>query len=137
MAYWLFKEEPSHYSFEQLLKDGKTVWDGVENNLALKHLRKVRKGDRSLFYHTGGETAAVGIMRIISDPYPDPTKNNPKLVAVDVKPERKLPRSITLAEIKSNPKFSGFDLVRLPRLSVMPLSEEIWKEILALANQKK
>ena len=135
MAYWLFKEEPSYYSFERLLKDGKTIWDGVENNLALKHLRKVRKGDKAFFYHTGGETAIVGIISVVSDPYPDPAKNNPKLVVVDIKPERKLPRPVALSEMKSNQKFARFDLVRLPRLSIMPVPDEIWNEILSLGNE--
>src|SRR3990172_3301154 len=102
MAYWLFKEEPGHYPFQQLQKDGGTVWDGVRNNLALKHLRNIRRGDTVLYYHTGNETAIVGIMNIESDPYLDPKQKDPKLVVVNVTPIRALPKAVTLAQLKSD-----------------------------------
>jgi len=127
---WLFKEEPSHYSFDELLKDGRAVWDGVENNLALKYLRMVKKGDEVFFYHTGDEKSVVGVMRAASDAYPDPHAATGKLVAVDVAPVAKLRRPVTLAEMKSDPKFAGFDLVRISRLSVMPVPERVWADIM-------
>lgn len=131
---WLFKEEPSHYSFDDLVRDGKTVWDGVENNLALKHLREVRRGDEVIFYATGDEKSAVGLMKAASHARPDPSSNEKRLVVVDVKPERKLRRAVSLSEVKSDPVFAGFDLVRNPRLSVMPVSDGFWKEILRLSE---
>ena len=131
MAYWLLKTEPSNYAYVDLERDGETVWDGVSNNLALKHLRQMRKGDHALIYHTGGEKAVVGIADVVSDPYPDPEQDNPRLAVVDVKPKRKLSRSISLAEIKSDPELGNFELVRLPRLSVMPVAESVWKHLLA------
>ena len=127
---WLFKEEPTHYPFDQLVKDGKTTWDGVENNLALKHLRNVRKGDSILYYHTGEERRVVGIMSAVSDPYPDPARDDGRFVVVDVSPVRKLPRPVTLAEIKADERFSGFDLIRIGRLSVMPVPERFWAAIM-------
>ncbi len=129
VSYWLFKEEPKHYSFDNLISDGKTVWSGVKNNLALKHMRTMKKGDPAFFYHTGKETAVVGIMKIVSDPYPDTEANDSKLVVVDVMPVEKLNRPVTLAEIKSNSKFKNFELVRISRLSVMPVPKTLWDEI--------
>ena len=126
---WLFKTEPSSYSFQRLQQDKKTVWDGVKNNLALKHLSGVKKGDWILIYHTGDEKSAVGVAQALSAAYPDPGKEDPKLVVVDVKPIEPLSRPVTLAEMKANPKLAKFDLLRLPRLSVMPVSEEQWRVI--------
>ena len=126
---WLFKSEPSGYSFQRLQQDKKTVWDGVKNNLALKHLCGVKKGDWILIYHTGDEKSAVGVAQALSAAYPDPGKEDPKLVVVDVKPIEPLSRPVTLAEMKANPKLAKFDLLRLPRLSVMPVSEEQWRVI--------
>ena len=126
---WLFKTEPSAYSFQQLQKDQRTVWDGVKNNLALKNLQGIKKGDPILLYHTGNEKAVVGIARAASAPYPDPTKKNPKLLVIKIAAEKALPRPVTLAEIKANAKLKNFDLVRLARLSIMPVSEEQWKII--------
>lgn len=134
-SYWLFKEEPTHYSFDQLLKDGRTVWDGVENNLALKHLRNVRVGDKAFFYHTGNEKRIVGIMSVITDPYPDPKRNDKRFVVVDVKPEKLLARPVTLEQIKANPLFTGFELIRIPRLSVMPVPNRLWEEILKMSEK--
>jgi predicted RNA-binding protein with PUA-like domain len=127
---WLFKEEPTHYPFDRLVKDGETTWDGVENNLALKHLRNVRKGDPILFYHTGEERRVVGIMSAVSDPYPDPARDDGRFVVVDVRPVRKLPRPVALAEMKADERFSGFDLIRIGRLSVMPVPERFWAAIM-------
>jgi predicted RNA-binding protein with PUA-like domain len=133
-SYWLFKEDPSHYSFDKLLAEGRTTWDGVRNNLALKHLRNVKKGDLDFFYRSGNEAAIVGIMRIVSDPFSDPTKRSKKLVVVDVEQLQRLPRPVTLAELKANRKFAKFDLIRLPRLSVMPVPEKLWTAILRIAG---
>jgi len=134
-SYWLFKEEPEHYSFDNLVLDGRTVWSGVRNNLALKHMRAMRKGDLAFFYHTGKETAVVGIIKIVSDPYPDPEEKDPKLVVVDVAPVEKLKRPVTLTEIKSNSKFKNFELVRIPRLSVMPVLKPLWDEVIKISKK--
>lgn len=132
MAYWLFKQEPSTYSYSQLEKDGKTVWDGVANNLALKHLRSVKKGDRALFYHTGDEKQAVGVMEITSDPYPDPKDKS--LTVVDVRPAGRLAKPVTLDAIKKDPVFSGWELVRISRLSVMPVPDKLWNRIMKMSS---
>lgn len=131
---WLFKEEPSSYSFQQFTKDGGTSWSGVRNPLAQKHLRSVKKGDHVFFYHTGSEKAVVGVARATSDPYQDPKDTSGKLVVVDLAPVRALKRPVTLAEIKASKAFAGFALTRLPRLSVMPVSEAEWKEIERLSK---
>ncbi len=134
MAYWLFKEEPEHYSFADLERDGQTVWSGVANNLALKHLRKVRKGDQVFMYHTGKEKAVVGVMEAASDPFPDPEEDDPKLVVVEVKPVRRLSKAVPLAEIKADPNFEDWELVRIPRLSIMPVTPAGWKQILQMGS---
>lgn len=134
-AKWLLKSDPETYSFADLVRDGRTVWDGVSNNLALKHLRSTRRGDLALVYHTGEERAVVGTAEIASDPYPDPKQKNARLVVVDLKARGKLPRPVTLDEIRQHLALKNFDLVRLPRLSVMPVSESQWKSILALAQE--
>jgi predicted RNA-binding protein with PUA-like domain len=135
MAYWLFKEEPEHYSFDDLLRDKQAVWSGVENPVALKHLRSVQKGDHIFYYHTGKQKAIVGVMEAVKDSYPDPKRDDDRFVVVDVKPVRRLDRSVSLAEIKSNPKFADFALVRISRLSVMPVKDEYWAEIERLSKQ--
>jgi predicted RNA-binding protein with PUA-like domain len=133
---WLFKEEPTSYSYDALAKDGKTIWSGVKNPLAQKHLRGVRKGDRIFYYHTGNEKAVVGIARAVTDAYPDPADKSGKASVVDIAPEKKLARAVTLAEIKGSRAFAAFPLTRLPRLSVMPVSEKEWAEIEKLAARK-
>lgn len=132
--YWLFKEEPTHYSFDALVADGSTVWSGVRNPLAQKHLRAVKKGDRIFYYHTGGEKAIVGIAKATRDAYVDPADKSGKSAVVDVAPVKKLARAVTLAEIKADKRFAEFPLTRLPRLSVMPVSEEEWRIIEGMAN---
>lgn len=132
---WLFKTEPSAYSFQQLEKDKRAVWDGVKNNLALKHLSGIKKGDEILIYHTGDEKAAVGIARALSGAYPDRQKKDPKLLVVEIEPAKRLPRPVSLTEMKANAKLVKFDLLRLPRLSVMPVSEEQWKIIERMATK--
>jgi predicted RNA-binding protein with PUA-like domain len=126
---WLFKEEPAHYSFDALVKDKKTVWSGVKNPLAQKHLRAVKKGDRIFYYHTGDEKAVVGVAKALGDAYADPKNKAGKASVVDVAPVRKLRRPVTLAEIKADPSFATFPLVRISRLSVMPVTDEEWARI--------
>jgi predicted RNA-binding protein with PUA-like domain len=131
---WLFKTEPTAYSWSDLERDGRTTWDGVKNALALKHLGAVREGDEVLVYHTGDEKAAVGVARVARGTYPDPRQKDARLVVVDLRPVRALARPVTLAEMRAERKLAGFDLLRLPRLSVMPVSAAQWTAILALAK---
>jgi predicted RNA-binding protein with PUA-like domain len=126
---WLFKEEPTHYSYDDLVRDGKTSWTGVRNPLAQKHLRSVQKGDRIFFYHTGDQKSVVGVARALGAAYPDPADKAGKLVAVDVGPVKKLPKPVTLASIKADKSFATFPLVRMARLSVMPVSDDEWERI--------
>jgi predicted RNA-binding protein with PUA-like domain len=133
---WLVKEEPTHYSFQDLQRDGKTAWEGVKNPLARKHLREMKKGDRILYYHTGKEKAVVGIARAASDPYPAPQSGDPGGVAVDIQALKLLPSPVELGAIKGRPSFKDFPLVRISRLSVMPVSEAEWAEIEAMARAK-
>jgi len=126
---WLFKEEPTHYSFDELVTDKRTVWSGVKNPLAQKHLRTVKKGDRIFYYHTGNEKAVVGIARALGDAYSDPGDRSGKQAVVDVAPVKKLARPVTLAEIKGDRAFKDFALVRISRLSVMPVSDDEWARI--------
>lgn len=135
MALWLFKQEPGCYSFADLRRDGSTTWDGVTNALAQKHLRAVKKGDRVLFYHTGDEKAVVGVMEVTAGPTPDPADETGKRVLVTVKPVRGLKNPVPLAAIKADPVFAGWELVRMARLSVMPVSEELWKRIEEMARE--
>jgi predicted RNA-binding protein with PUA-like domain len=126
---WLFKEEPTNYSFDALVKDKKTVWSGVKNPVAQKHLHAVKKGDRIFYYHTGSEKQIVGVAKALADAYPDPADKTGKAAVVDVGPVKKLARPVTLAEIKADPFFADFALVRISRLSVMPVSDAQWKRI--------
>lgn len=132
---WLLKTEPSSYSWAQLEKDRRTVWDGVKNALALKHLAAMEKGDEVLVYHTGDEKAAIGIARVLRGGYPDPRANDARMVVVDLEAVRALPRAVTLSEMRGDAKLAGFDLLRLPRLSVVPVSAAHWTEILRLAKE--
>ncbi len=129
---WLLKSEPSEYAWDELVAAGQTVWDGVTNALALQNLRTFAKGDPLLFYHTGRVKAVVGLARVTASPRPDPQSANPKLVVVDIEPTRALARPVSLAEIKSDRAFSGFELLRLPRLSVVPVSDAHWKRVVEL-----
>lgn len=135
-ARWLLKTEPSTYAWDDLVKQKRAVWDGVSNALALKNIRSMGKGDAVLVYHTGDEKAVVGVARVVSDPYPDPKAKDPKLAVVDLEPDRPLSRPVTLAEMKTTRALAGFDLLRLPRLSVVPVSDAHWKVILAAAGEK-
>lgn len=133
MANWLFKTEPGDYSYADLEHDGGTCWDGIKNNWALKNLRQVRTGDQALIYHTGKDKAVVGVAKAVSDPYPDPQRDDPRLVVVDVEPVRALSRPVTLAEVKADHEFAEFGLVRFSRLAVMPVSPQLWKRLLEMA----
>jgi predicted RNA-binding protein with PUA-like domain len=134
MNYWLVKQEPSVYNYNKLEKEKKTVWDGVHNNLALKHIRSMKKGDKALFYHTGDEKQAVGIIEITSNPYPNSKEDDKRFVVVDVKPISRLKRPVTLDEIKKDSFFKNWELLRISRLSVMPVPKEIWDTIIKKSN---
>jgi predicted RNA-binding protein with PUA-like domain len=132
---WLFKEEPTHYSFTDLEREGTTRWDGVTNAMARQNLRKVKRGDRILFYHTGNEKAVVGEMRAISNPGPDPEDEDPSAVVVQVQAVRRWPTSVSLQKIKQESNLKSWDLVRLPRLSVLPVSPQQWHRLEELSRQ--
>ena len=131
-ALWLFKEEPDHYSFADLQRDGTTLWEGVKNPLARQNLRKVQGGDLAFYYHTGKEKAIVGVMVIVTDAEADP--QDAKGVVVQVRPVKLLPRPVSLAEIKADSLLKDWDLVRLPRLSVMPVTGKQWQRIEQLSE---
>jgi len=130
--HWLFKTEPVDYSYDDLEREGRTVWSGVHNALALKNLRQLRIGDQILIYHTGSEKAIVGLAEAVSDPYPDPDANDEKLLVVAIRPLRRFSQRATLQQIKNCAELADFDLVRLPRLSVMPVTDRQWEVILDL-----
>ena len=136
MAKWLVKEEPEHYSYDALVRDGKTVWAGVRNPLAQKHLRSIRKGDRIFYYHTGKEKAVVAVAKAASDAYDDPQDADGRLAVIDVVPERKLARPVTLKEIKADPALTEMELIKLSRLSVGVVRPEEWEHIVALSKRK-
>lgn len=131
---WLVKEEPENYNFDQFVKDGHTVWSGVKNPVAQRNLRAMKKGDRVFFYHTGKQKAVVGTAQVTVEAYPDPKDKSGSLVVVELAPDKKLPRPVTLAEIKASGKFIDWALVRVPRLSVMPVTEEQWAAVEAMAR---
>ena len=136
MAYWLLKTEPDCYAWDQLVRDKRTAWDGVTNAAALKNIRAMKKGDLALIYHTGDQRAAVGMAQIVSNPYPNPSEEDDRLVVVDLKPQRKLPQPVSLAEIRADKAFAGWDLLRIGRLSVVPVPPKLWKHLLKLAGTK-
>jgi predicted RNA-binding protein with PUA-like domain len=131
-SYWLLKTEPTTYSFERLVQEGQAVWDGVRNNLALKYMREMKVGDQLLIYHSGADKAVIGQAKVVRAAYADPGADDPKLVVVDLVPTSRLPKSVPLAAVKAEPSLSDLPLVRMPRLSVMPVPAEAWKKILAM-----
>ena len=133
-GYWILKTEPSTYSYADLAKSPRAVWDGVANALALKHLRQMQPGDRTLIYHTGDEKAVVGIAEVVSEPYPDPKAKDLKLAVVDLKAVKPLPRPVPLAQIKADQAFADLALVRMGRLSVMPASAAQWRRLVQLGG---
>jgi len=135
-SYWLVKSEPSAYAWSQLVRDGRTIWDGVRNALARQHLAAMRAGDLVLYYHSNVGKEVVGIARVSGEAHPDPTADDPKWLAVDLEPVRALAAPVGLAAIKSDPRFEGFALIRQSRLSVMPVSRPHFERILELGRTK-
>ena len=131
---WLFKEEPTHYSYDDFASDGRTIWSGVKNPVAQKHLHAVKKGDRIFYYHTGDEKAVVGIAKALGNAYTDPKDPSGRFAVVDVAPVKKLKRPVTLKEIKADAAFREFPLVRISRLSVMPVTDAEWARIEKLSQ---
>ena len=137
MAYWLMKSEPEAYSWDDLVRDGGTEWDGVRNNAATLNLRAMKTGDRAFLYHSVSDKAVVGIMEIVRGAKPDAkAKEGERWVSVAVKPVEKLARPVTLAEVKAEPRLKDMELIRQSRLSVAPVREEEWKLILEMARTK-
>ena len=136
MAYWLVKSEPNTYGWEQLEKDGKTVWDGVRNYAARNNLKAMKKGDEVLFYHSNEGLEIVGIAKVIKEHYKDPTSNEEAWVAVDLKPHKKLKNPVPLTEMKKDKRLANMDLIRLGRLSVQAVKESEWKVIMEMAGEK-
>jgi predicted RNA-binding protein with PUA-like domain len=136
MAYWLVKSEPSAYSWEDLVKEKQTVWSGVRNYAARLHLRNMKKGDEVLFYHSNEGTDIVGIAKVAKECYQDPTTDDDRWVAVDLKPHKKLKKPVSLATIKKDKRLSEMALVRIGRLSVQPVTDKEWKTIMELAEEK-
>ena len=135
--YWLVKQEPSGprgYNFSTLQKEKTTVWDGVHNNLALKHMRNMKKNDLVMYYHTGDERQIVGIMTITSKPYPNPEEDNERFVVVDVKYKKRLKNPVSLEVMKKEKSFKNWELLRISRLSVMPVPADIWNTIIRISS---
>src|SRR5947199_8964170 len=137
MALWLLKTEPDSYSWDDLARDKRTVWDGITNALALKHIRTMNKGDQALIYHTGDERAAVGVAEVVSAPHPDPKEDDQKLAVVDIKAQKKLKRAVSLDEFKADRAFAGWDLLRIGRLSVVPVPPKMWDRVIELSEENE
>ena len=136
MPYWLIKSEPSVYSWDQFVKDKQTFWSGVRNYAARINLRAMKKGDKVLYYHSNEGMEIIGIAKIIKEAYQDPTTEDERWVAVDVKPQKKLKKAVTLAQVKADDRLGNMALVRLGRLSVQPVTESEWKVVMELAGEK-
>jgi predicted RNA-binding protein with PUA-like domain len=134
--YWILKTDADTYPFDQFARERRAVWDGVTNALALKHIRSMARGDHAFIYHSGDEKALVGLARIVSDPYPDPNGDDPKLAVVDVEAGERLARPVPLAAIKADPAFAELGLVRMSRLSVIPVPPAQWKRLLGMAGAR-
>ncbi|MGB6296657.1 MAG: EVE domain-containing protein [Rivularia sp. (in: cyanobacteria)] len=133
---WLLKTEPNEYSYTDLEKENTAVWDGVKNALALKNMRSMRTGEEVFIYHTGKERRIVGVAQVASTAYPDPKLDDVKRLVIDIRAVRKLPEPITLAQIKQDAKFAGFELIRLPRLSIVPVLPQHWQRLLEMAGNQ-
>ena len=131
---WLVKSEPSTYSWDQLVRDGKTTWDGVRNYAARNHLRSMKKGDEVFFYHSNEGLEIVGIAKVVKEAYQDPTTDDEAWVSVDLKPVKKLKKPVSIAQVKSDKKLKDMALLRISRLSVQPVTEEEWDAIIALSK---
>jgi predicted RNA-binding protein with PUA-like domain len=136
MSYWLVKSEPSTYSYDQLEKEGHTVWNGVRNYAARLHLRGMKKGDEVLYYHSMEDLEIVGIAKVSKEAYQDPTTEDDKWVAVDLKPHKKLKKPVSLDQVKKDKRLKEMALVRISRLSVQPVTEKEWKAIMEMAGEK-
>ncbi len=134
MNHWILKTDSEVYPFDKLEQERRAVWDGVSNPVALRHIRSMAPGDSLFIYHSGATKEIVGLARVISEPYPDPKRNDPKLVVVDIEADRRLSHPVSLATIKADPFFADLALVRQPRLSVIPVSEQQWDRLLQLAS---
>ncbi len=134
MAHWLVKSEPNAYSFDDLVRDGGTVWDGVRNNAARLHLKAMKPGDEALFYHSQEGKSVVGIARVAKTAFPDKSDPTGRFVAVELKPVRPLKKEVTLADMKAEPRLKGMEMMRQSRLSVSPVSDAEWKLILQMAG---
>lgn len=135
MAHWLVKSEPNTYSFDDLVRDGRTVWDGVRNNAAALHLKAMRVGDQVLFYHSQVGLEVVGIAKVAREAFPDPGDPTGRFVAVELTPVRPLPRPVTLAEMKAEPALADLAMIRQSRLSVSPVSDAEWAAIMGMAGE--
>ena len=136
MNYWLIKSEPFKYSWDQLVNEKKTYWDGVRNYLARNYLKAMKKGDKIFFYHSNEGLEIVGIVKVIKEFYQDPTTPEPAWVVVDIAPVRKLKKPITLTQIKAEKDLQEMSLIKSMRLSVQPVREEEWNKILEMAGEK-
>jgi len=136
MAYWLLKSEPFKYSWDQLVKDKKTHWDGVRNYLARNHLKTMKKGDKLFFYHSNEGLEIVGIAKVVKEYYQDPTTPEPAWVVVDIAPVKKLKKAVTLTQVKAEKDLQEMSLIKSMRLSVQPVREEEWNKILKMADEK-
>lgn len=134
MNRWILKTDSDVYPFDQLERERRTVWDGVSNAVALKHIRSMAPGDELLIYHSGTMKELVGLARVTSAPYADPKGRDAKLTVVDIEVDRRLPKTVSLASIKADPTFADLALVRMPRLSVIPVPEGQWGKLLAMAG---
>jgi predicted RNA-binding protein with PUA-like domain len=134
VAYWILKTDADTYPFDQLERERRTVWDGVTNALALKHIRSMAPGDTVLIYHSNVGKDLVGLARVASAPYADPKHNDPKLAVVDIETDRRLPKPVSLAAVKADPAFAELGLVRMSRLSVIPVPADQWKKLLQMGG---
>jgi predicted RNA-binding protein with PUA-like domain len=134
VAYWILKTDADTYPFDQLERERRAVWDGVTNALALKHIRSMAPGDAALIYHSNVGKELVGLARITSAPYPDPKRDDPSLVVVDLEADRPLPKAVPLSAIKADPRFADLGLVRMSRLSVIPVPAEQWRDLLQMGG---
>ena len=135
MAHWLVKSEPAKYSFDDLVRDGRTVWDGVRNNTAALHLKAMKAGDQVLYYHSQEGLAVVGVAEVVGESFLDPSDPAGRFVAVELAPVRALPRPVTLAQMKAEPKLADMAMLRLFRLSVSPVTDDEWAVILAMGGE--
>jgi predicted RNA-binding protein with PUA-like domain len=135
MAYWLMKSEPFKYSWDQLVADKQTFWDGVRNYGARNNLRDMKKGDLAFFYHSNEGVEIVGIVKIVKEAYQDPTTEDSNWVVVDIKPVKKLKKPVTLAQVKAAPRLATMELVRLGRLSVQKVAPAEWAVVMELAGE--